>query len=252
MTVFIDTSVWFAAAAARDHDNARAKSILEAVQDHVTTDHIVVETWLLLNSRFRRDVAERFWERIRLGGVHIEMVTSADLELAWAIGATFADQDFSIVDRTSFAVMERLGISQVATFDNDFAVYRYGRAREKAFEVVRSGHSPTFGLFHRAILDRKQITCVYRGEYRELCPHILGHKNGAEMALVYQFAGTSARGLPRQGQWRCLRLSDIQDAKIRVGPWHSGGGHRKTQRCVDNVYIDVNTSVPNQPGRRGL
>jgi predicted nucleic acid-binding protein len=41
------------------------------------------------------------------------------------------------VDRTSFAVVERLGITQVASFDNDFAVYRYGRNRDRAFEIIR-------------------------------------------------------------------------------------------------------------------
>ena len=43
-----------------------------------------------------------------------------NLEVAWAIGERFPDQDFSIVDRTSFAVMERLGVRRVAAFDSDF------------------------------------------------------------------------------------------------------------------------------------
>jgi predicted nucleic acid-binding protein len=64
-------------------------------------------------------------------------VTFADLETAWAIGETFPDQDFSIVDRTSFAVMERLGITRAASFDDHFAIYRYGRNRDRAFEVLR-------------------------------------------------------------------------------------------------------------------
>jgi uncharacterized protein len=34
-------------------------------------------------------------------------------------------------------VMERLGVSRVASFDRDFAIYRYGRKRDKAFEVLR-------------------------------------------------------------------------------------------------------------------
>jgi predicted nucleic acid-binding protein len=61
----------------------------------------------------------------------------ADLEAGWTIGGTFSDQKSSIVDRTSFAVMERLGISRVASFDDDFAIYRYGRNRDRAFEVLR-------------------------------------------------------------------------------------------------------------------
>ncbi len=61
----------------------------------------------------------------------------ADLETAWLIGEAFHDQSFSIVDRTSFAVMERLALTRVASFDDDFAIYRYGRSREKSFEVLR-------------------------------------------------------------------------------------------------------------------
>jgi len=67
----------------------------------------------------------------------VEFATLADWQTAWAIGEAFADQDFSLVDRTSFAVMERLGLTRVASFDRDFAVYRYGRNRDRAFEVLR-------------------------------------------------------------------------------------------------------------------
>lgn len=67
----------------------------------------------------------------------MEKVLFADIEAAWRIGEAFPDQTFSIVDRTSFAVMERLGITRVASFDDDFAIYRYGRKRDKAFDVLR-------------------------------------------------------------------------------------------------------------------
>jgi len=164
LSVFIDSSVWFAAAVARDHDNARAKSILASTMNHVTTDHVLVETWLLLNSRYRRDAAERFWDRIRQGGVRVEPVTAADLEAAWAIGQAFADQDFSLVDRTSFAVMERLNIVQAASFDKDFAIYRYGRGREKAFEVIRSGHSEAFGFFTRPFRSESRSSAHTRDD----------------------------------------------------------------------------------------
>jgi predicted nucleic acid-binding protein len=98
---------------------------------------VLVETWLLLNSRSRREAAESFWEGLRTSGVQIEIVTFADLEAAWAIGERFPDQNFSMVDRTSFAVMERTGVTSAASFDADFAIYRYGRTRDKAFKIVR-------------------------------------------------------------------------------------------------------------------
>jgi predicted nucleic acid-binding protein len=247
LSIFVDSSVWFAAASARDRDNALARAILGSAREPVTTDHVLVETWLLLNSRFRREVAELFWERVRRGAVRIEIVTTADLEAAWAIGAAFRDQRFSIVDRTSFAVMERLGITRAASFDSDFAIYRYGRNRERAFEIVRTGHSATFRLFHEAILGEKQVVFTYDGLPREVCPYVLGHKDGVEKVLTFQFGGRTGSG--RLG-WKCFDVAKVRNARTQDGPWHGGAEHRKAQRCVDDVYIDVNTDVPNQPGRR--
>jgi predicted nucleic acid-binding protein len=137
MSLFVDTSVWYAAADAGDRSNGRAQELLSGGDPLVTTDHVLVETWALLRHRLSREAAERFWSGLRAGVAAIESVTRADLEVAWAIGEAFADQDFSIVDRTSFAVMERLGVHRVTTFDDDFAVYRFGRERRRAFEVVR-------------------------------------------------------------------------------------------------------------------
>jgi hypothetical protein len=46
-------------------------------------------------------------------------------------------QSFSIVARTSFAVMRRLGVLRAATLDEHFAVFRFGPGRNRAFEIVR-------------------------------------------------------------------------------------------------------------------
>jgi predicted nucleic acid-binding protein len=137
VSLFVDTSAWYAAADRGDRSNRRAKAILRQREMLVTTDHILVETWLLLCHRLGRAAAERFWQGLRGGIAAVESVTAADVEAAFAIGQMFSDQPFSIVDRTSFAVMQRLGIERVATFDDDFAVYRYGPGRRRAFHVVR-------------------------------------------------------------------------------------------------------------------
>lgn len=137
VSVFVDSSFWFATVVARDEHNPRARAILREADGFVTTDHVIIETWLLLNSRYNRIGAEHFWNRCRQGAVDVEMVTTADMHAAWVIGEKFMDQTFSIVDRSSFAVMERLGITRAASFDRDFAIYRYGRNRGQAFEVLR-------------------------------------------------------------------------------------------------------------------
>jgi hypothetical protein len=74
----------------------------------VTTDHVLVETWFLLGHRLGPAAAERFWEALRAGAALVEPVGAADLEVAFSIGLDFPDQDFSIVDRTGFAVMRGL------------------------------------------------------------------------------------------------------------------------------------------------
>jgi len=137
LSVFVDTSVWFGAANLRDRQNARAKKILNDLAVPVLTDHILIETWTLLNARVHRQAAEQFWLGVRRGAAQLEKVLAADLDAAWAIGEAFPDQDFSIVDRTSFAVMERLGLVRAASFDDHFAIYRFGRNRDRAFEILR-------------------------------------------------------------------------------------------------------------------
>ena len=74
---------------------------------------------------------------IRLGAAKIEPNEISDLEYSWRVREAFQDQPFSLVDRTSFAMMERLQISKVVTFDDDFVIYRYGPDRRQAFEVLR-------------------------------------------------------------------------------------------------------------------
>ena len=137
MSVFVDSSAWYAAANRGDRQNHRAKQILTTDESLVTSDHILVETWRLIHHFISAPAAETFWDGLRSGVATVEQTTSADLEAAWAIGERFPDQDFSLVDRTSFALMERLGISRVIAFDADFAIFRYGRGRKTAFEVLR-------------------------------------------------------------------------------------------------------------------
>lgn len=138
MSVFIDTNVFVAAADAGEARHSRAADILSdlTTQDPFTSDHVVVEVWAIMNRRAGFDIAESFVTALRATPVVLEVVTLADVERALAIGETWSDQRFDLVDRTSMAMMERLGCSRVASFDRDFAVYRFGRDRRSAFEVL--------------------------------------------------------------------------------------------------------------------
>jgi hypothetical protein len=101
--------------------------------------------------------------------------------------------------------------------------------------------SATYTVFRSAILAERQVTCVYDGRYRELCPHIIGtNKDGEEVVLAWQFAGESSGQLP---QWRCLRLHNVRDAQARDGKWFAGGSHRTEQTCVAHIDLDINVHV---------
>jgi hypothetical protein len=109
--------------------------------------------------------------------------------------------------------------------------------------------SRNYVLFERAMNLRKQVVCKYGGYPRELCPIILGHSQGQEKALTYQFGGESSSGLPRGGEWRCLFLSKVSDVELRDGPWIAGSSHTQPQGCVEIVDLDVNPSSPYRPKR---
>jgi predicted DNA binding CopG/RHH family protein len=109
--------------------------------------------------------------------------------------------------------------------------------------------SKVYKLFAKAMRERKQITCVYRGHDREVCPIILGHRDGEERALTYQFGGRSGSRLPAGGAWRCLTLSEVANVELRDGPWFTGSRHSQPQGCVVDVDLDVNPDSPYRPRR---
>lgn len=116
------------------------------------------------------------------------------------------------------------------------------------FKLVPVGHpqeqpSRNYELFREALLSGKQVVCRYKGFRRELCPVIIGHSDGKEKVLAYQFAGDSSSRLPPGGEWRCLDLFEVADAELRDGPWYEGTGHGTEQTCVKEVDLDINIHV---------
>jgi predicted nucleic acid-binding protein len=137
VSLFVDTSVWYAALDRSDRSHEIAKQLLGHAESPAVTDHIVVETHRLASYRLGTAVGDTFLQTILGGAATVEPVTLPDLERAASVRARYPDQSFSLVDCTSFVVMERLRLNRVATFDDDYAVYRYGADGRRAFTVVR-------------------------------------------------------------------------------------------------------------------
>jgi predicted nucleic acid-binding protein len=94
-----------------------------------------VEGWLLINHRLGRGAAMSFWKTLQQGVISLLGVQAQDLQRAWEIAAQYNDQDFSLVDCATFALMERHGIQNVFCFDAHFTYYRYGVDRRQRFNT---------------------------------------------------------------------------------------------------------------------
>ncbi|WP_419943883.1 type II toxin-antitoxin system VapC family toxin [Candidatus Poriferisodalis sp.] len=137
MATFVDTGIWYSAANESDVDRHAARSLLaEHASSLVTSDHVPAELWNLLNARIDFRAANKIVGEIQTGLPRIECTVSEDLQAAEAIRVKFDDQAFSLTDRTSFALMERLGISDALSFDEHYRIYRYGPEGRRAFRVL--------------------------------------------------------------------------------------------------------------------
>ncbi|HVT51235.1 MAG TPA: hypothetical protein VHE77_06695 [Dongiaceae bacterium] len=107
-----------------------------------------------------------------------------------------------------------------------------------------------YDLMAGAILTRRQVMCTYRGAPREVCPVMLGRKNGAACVVTWQFAGTNENGESVQGSWKCLELDAVSDVRLHDGPWHADDGGRRPPAWLDDVDLDIDrVSAP--PPRQG-
>jgi uncharacterized protein len=137
--IFVDTGAFYAVADARDRNHAAATAVFESrgmAGDLVTSDYVFVESWCLIRARLGRGAAMKYWDAMQSDVVKTYGVKSEDLSNARSIASSWPDQDFSLIDCTSFALMERLRLDEALAFDRHFRVYRYGSRRQRAFRLV--------------------------------------------------------------------------------------------------------------------
>jgi len=130
--VFVDTSAHYAGIDAKDAEHhAAAQSFVREAKARkwslFTTNFVLTETHaLILNTRrLGYWIARRFVENTRQSPMHIERVLPQDEDRAWQIICQYDDKTFTYTDATSFAVMERLGVSRAFAFDDHFRQYGF-------------------------------------------------------------------------------------------------------------------------------
>src|SRR4051812_2391386 len=128
--VFVDTSGFYALLDRRDGQHAQARDrfrqLALARSQMVLTNFIRAETHGLVLNRLGHHLAARFLEQIAIAPDTILLrVTEADEARALELVARYTDKDFSIVDATSFVVMERLGLTHALSFDAHFSQFGF-------------------------------------------------------------------------------------------------------------------------------
>jgi uncharacterized protein len=125
-SVFVDTSAWFAGIAKNDQYNEQAMEcrnrLLKGNTRFFTSNSIIHETTMLLERKVSKKEAVRFLKAIlRDPGVEIIHADEEMEEEAYVLYQKYKDQDFSITDCISFAIMHRYQISRCFTYDHHFS-----------------------------------------------------------------------------------------------------------------------------------
>lgn len=124
--VFVDTSCFKALVDGGDDFHQAAIELLVKMKEGgmrlVTTNYITDELFTLVRKRNGLERARELWDLLGELGGQLKMVRIlvGDEKEAWK-WFWREWKGLSFTDCTSFAVMERLGIKKVATFDEHFA-----------------------------------------------------------------------------------------------------------------------------------
>lgn len=124
--IFVDTSFFKAQIDEKDDFHVQAVSILKKLKEEnaflITTNYILDETYTLIRVKRTLELVRDFVNGLKTmeSGLRIEQVLTRDESEAWS---WFWNKwsKLSFTDCVSFAVMKRLGLARVATFDDHFS-----------------------------------------------------------------------------------------------------------------------------------
>ena len=128
MSIFIDTSGLLAMLVENDINHERAAFIFNRLLDQseplVTTNYVIVETIALLQRRIGLQAVRILLDRV-IPALEIEWMNS-DLHAESISSLLIANRRLlSIVDCSSFVVIQRMSITTIFTFDEHFEQQGY-------------------------------------------------------------------------------------------------------------------------------
>lgn len=126
--VFVDTGGWLALTMQNDQYHVRAAEYFQQLRLQkmplITSDYVLDETYTRLRYDTGSKVAvtanDLFSEAESLNLLHVEWVDKKIANEAWTLFIKFQDQKISFTDCTSWAICQKLGITEAFTFDWHF------------------------------------------------------------------------------------------------------------------------------------
>jgi predicted nucleic acid-binding protein len=131
MTVFVDTSAFYAVFDRSDSNHGRAREIwaqlLDDATNLVTNNYVLVETIALLQHRLGLAATRAFHEDV-VPVLSIDWVSEQRHKAGMEAALAAARKKLSLVDCVSFQTMRELGLRTAFCFDNHF--------REQGFDAL--------------------------------------------------------------------------------------------------------------------
>ena len=125
--LFVDTSGWAYYLDRSDPLHTKVVTIVQSAvlqrRHLVTTNYIVTELVALLSSRFhlpRKEVIKAINVLKSDGDVEIVHIDASMDNTAWQLLEARVDKNWSLVDASSFVVMEQFGVTEALTTDHHF------------------------------------------------------------------------------------------------------------------------------------
>jgi len=123
VTVFVDTSAFYALASLSDEFHEEAKEKYRCILDKgvtlFTSSGVLIETMALIQRRLGFDILIDFINAIG-GIIKIVWITEDIYQKAWKKMAVGKNEQISIVDWTSFEIMRDMNIERTFSFDVHF------------------------------------------------------------------------------------------------------------------------------------
>jgi hypothetical protein len=124
--VFVDTGAFVALRNRGEQEHEAARAALSRLVSEraflLTSNYVFSETYTALLVRAGREEAIQWGRRFRAGeSIEMAWIDESIERDAWSILESHADKRWSHVDATSFALIEREGITEAFAFDRHFA-----------------------------------------------------------------------------------------------------------------------------------